>query len=316
MLLSLPSGFNIGSLHIQFYGLLIASGMAIGVIIACLNAKKRGLNSNDILVLACYVLPFAVIGTRLAYVLFNLEKYTNFWDVFKIWEGGMAIYGGIVGGALGVICYCLIHKKNIFATADIVMPSVILGQAIGRWGNFFNQEAYGYPITDPNWQWFPFGVYIDHCTQEMCTCGGLGHWHMATFFYEFLCNIIIFAILMILLRKLNIKENGVVMASYFVLYGSARAGIESLRTDPLMLGSVRAAQLFSGIIIVLGVAFIVTTYVLKYIKIKKSKAAVIVPAENNGTQLIKEEKSKTQKQTTKKVESKKNKTKKRNVKKE
>lgn len=109
-MLDVISGFNIGSLHISFYGILMALGMALGVMVACFNAKKRGLKSSDIFLLACYVLPLAVIGARIYYVLFSLDEFTSFVQVLKIWEGGLAIYGGVIGGAVGVgLFLSLIH---------------------------------------------------------------------------------------------------------------------------------------------------------------------------------------------------------------
>ena len=156
MTLSIPDGFYLFGLHVHFYGIISAVAYLLGVVITCLIAKKRGFKSDDILVLACYVIPLAIIGARVYYVLFKLDQYTNFWDVFKIWEGGLAFYGGLIGGALGVGIYCLIHKKNFLALIDLIAVSMILSQSIGRWGNFFNQEAYGTIVTDPKFQWFPF----------------------------------------------------------------------------------------------------------------------------------------------------------------
>ena len=124
-------GFSIFGLEIKFYGILIAIGMVLGVFVACKLAKYRKLRSDDIIVLALYVLPLAIVGARLYYVAFSEHSYT-FWEVFQIWNGGMAIYGGVIGGAVGVVLYCLIHKKNFFDIADIAVVALILGQGIGR----------------------------------------------------------------------------------------------------------------------------------------------------------------------------------------
>ncbi len=257
--LLLTNGFTLFGLNIKFYGIIMAFAMLVGVILACVNGKKKGFTSDNIILLACYALPLAVIGARVYYVLFSLDKYTNFWDVFKIWEGGLAIYGGVIGGAIGVGLYCLIHKKNFLKLADIIVPSLILGQAIGRWGNFFNQEAYGYEITNPSFQWFPVAVYIE----------STGTWHMATFFYESLWNLIVFGVLMLMLYKSKIKEDGVLMSTYLILYGIGRVVIEGFRTDSLYLGSVRISQLLSGLLVVFGVAYICIVYGLKYSKKRK-----------------------------------------------
>lgn len=252
-MLGVSSGFNIGSLRIEYYGLIMALAMILGVVVACLNAKKRGLKSNDILILACYVLPLAVIGARIYYVIFSLDKYDSFWQIFEIWNGGLAIYGGVIGGALGVLLYCLIHKKNFFAVADIAAPSLILGQAIGRIGCFFAGCCYGVEVTNQADMWFPLSTQIN------------GVWHYSTFFYESFWNFLVFAALMITLYLgKNIKEYGVVMSLYFILYGIGRAWIEAFRGDSLYIGSIKVSQLLSILLIILGVALITTIYVYKY----------------------------------------------------
>lgn len=251
----LTNSFQIFGLTVNYYGIISALGYLIGVVISCINAKRRGFKLDDIVTLACYVIPLAIIGARLYFVLFKLDNFTNFWDIFKIWEGGLGFYGGLIGGAIGVLLYCAIHKKNFFKLADIVVPGLVLGQGIGRWGNFVNQEAYGYYVTDPNLQYFPFSVYIEHCYQADCTCPGYG-WHLATFFYEFTCNLIIFTILMLLLHLKDFKNNGAIASLYLILYGFCRFFIEGLRTDSLYLGSIRISQLVSIIFIICGSSYL------------------------------------------------------------
>lgn len=252
-MLSIPSGFTLFGLEIKFYGITSALAYILGVLITCLLAKRRGFKADDILTLALYVIPLAIIGARVYYVLFSLDKYTNFVDVFKIWEGGLAFYGGLIGGAIGVGLYCIIHKKNIFALFDLIAVAMVFAQGVGRWGNFFNQEAFGYEVTNPDWQWFPFAVYIEN----------LGEWHLATFFYESLWDFATFAVLLTMLLKVNFKGPGVVGASYFVLYGIGRAWIEGLRTDSLYWGSLRVSQVLSIIFIIFGLALIIW-YMIKH----------------------------------------------------
>lgn len=246
LLLSIPNGFYLFGLKINFYGIISALSYLLGVLLTIKFAKKRGFKTEDIITLACYVIPLAIIGARLYYVLFRLEIYTNFWDIFKIWEGGLGFYGGLIGGAVGVVLYCFFHKKNFLALADIIAPSLIISQALGRWGNFFNQEAFGYEVTNPAWQWFPFAVYIDN----------LKEWHLATFFYESLWNFMTFIFLRTILYKVEFKQNGMVAAYYFILYGIGRSFIEGLRTDSLYLGSIRISQLLSIIFVIGGLAYI------------------------------------------------------------
>lgn len=252
-MLNVSSGFYIGSLRIEFYGLIMALAMILGVVVACLNAKKRGLKSTDIFILACYVLPLAIIGARIYYVLFSLEQFTSFWQVFEIWNGGLAIYGGVIGGAIGVLLFCLIHKKNFFAVADIAVPSLILGQAIGRIGCFFAGCCYGIEVTNPEHMWFPLSTQIN------------GVWHYSTFFYESFWNFLVFAGLMCVLYLAKpIKEYGVLMSLYLVFYGIGRAWIEGLRGDSLYIGSIKVSQLLSILLIIAGVALITLIYVYKY----------------------------------------------------
>ena len=256
-MLVISSGFNIGTLHITFYGLIMALAMATGVAVACLNVKKRGLNSTDILILACYVLPLAVIGARIYYVIFSLDSITSFWQVFEIWKGGLAIYGGVIGGAIAILIYCAIHKKNFFAVADIAAVSLILGQAIGRIGCYFAGCCYGIEVTNPAYMWFPLATQIN------------GVWHYSTFFYESLWNFMTFAVLMVILyRGKWIKEYGIIMSLYFILYGTGRAWIEGLRGDSLYLGAIKVSQLLSILLIIAGVTIITVIYLLKY-KFKK-----------------------------------------------
>lgn len=245
--MSIPSGFSLFGLDIKFYGILSALSYFLGVLITCLLAKKRGFTSDNILTLALYVIPLAIIGARVYYVLFSLDNYTNFVDVFKIWEGGLAFYGGLIGGGIGVVLYCLIHKKNFLALADLIGVAMIFAQGVGRWGNFFNQEAFGIEVTNPSMQWFPFSVYIEN----------LGEWHLATFFYESIWNFATFGILLTLLLKVKFKNNGMIAAYYFIFYGIGRAWIEGLRTDSLYWGSMRVSQVLSIIFIAVGLAFII-----------------------------------------------------------
>ncbi|MBP3431568.1 MAG: prolipoprotein diacylglyceryl transferase [Clostridia bacterium] len=255
LIMSIPKGFSLFGLQINFYGLISALSYLLGILLTVKNAKKRGFKTEDIVTLACYVIPAAIIGARLYYVLFRLDHYTNFWDFFKIWEGGLGFYGGLIGGAIAVMLYCIIHKKNFLALLDIIAPSLICAQALGRWGNFFNQEAYGYYNDNPSTQWFPFSVYIDHCSQVDCTCPGFG-WHLATFFYESFGNFLTFAVLMLFLYKCDFKQNGIIACFYLILYGIERMLIEGLRTDSLYLGSIRISQLLSAIFVIAGIGLL------------------------------------------------------------
>jgi phosphatidylglycerol:prolipoprotein diacylglycerol transferase len=164
-------------------------------------------------------------------------------DVFKIWNGGLAIYGGLIGGLLGVFIYSVFAKKRFLSLADVLIPSLILGQAIGRWGNFVNQEAYGWVIKNPAWTFFPAAVFIK----------AEGNFHMATFFYESMWDFGIFAFLMNYLKK-NRRE-GNVFFFYLALYGFGRMIIEGFRMDSQILFNtgLRVNQLISAVFMVFGI---------------------------------------------------------------
>ena len=254
-------GFYIGSLEIKFYGLIMAFAMLIGIVLACKLAKKHKIKSDDIYMLALIMLPCAIVGARLYYCIFYEYDYT-FWELFNVKQGGLAIYGGVIGGVIGIVITALIKKnwKLIFVFMDICVPSLILGQVLGRWGNFFNQEAYGNIITNPTWQWFPFGVWIE---SEQA-------WFQATFFYESFWNTIGFVIL--LFTYFKTKKTGTTTAVYLIWYGIGRTWIEGLRSDSLYIGStgIRVSQLLSMILVAVGVAVLVYN-IVRTIKEKKGK---------------------------------------------
>lgn len=260
------SYFLFFGLEVTYYGFLIAVGMALGVFVACKNAKFRGFKSDDIIILACYVLPLSVIGAKLYYLTFSGQPF-SFWDIFKIWEAGLAIYGGVIGGALGLVIYCLIHKKNILDMCDIAAPSLILGQAIGRIGCYFAGCCYGIEVTDPSLTWFPLSTFVH------------GGWHLSTFFYESIWDFATFLLLILLLRKNKVRQRGTIVALYFIVYGTGRAWIEALRGDSLYLGAIKVSQLLSILLIVLGIAIILTTFLLgrkgKDVFVKEKVALVI-----------------------------------------
>lgn len=254
-MINLVNGFTIFGLNVKFYGITMATAMLVGIILACKNSSQRNMKSDDIFALALYILPLAVIGARLFFVLGADHAY-SFAEIFKIWEGGMSIYGGIIGGAIGVGLFCLIHKKNFLDVGDVACVSLILGQAIGRWGNFFNQEVYGQIVTNPSWQWFPFAVLLDN-----------GEWHYALFFYEFIINLAIFALLIFLLYK--IKTKGYVTSAYLVAYGTIRFILEPMRMNEynLMIFGLKLSSIASIVALLGGIAI----FVFVYTKQKRSK---------------------------------------------
>ena len=256
-----PSGFHIFGLEIKFYGLIMALSMLAGILLACKLAKKHGLKSDDIVLLAVITLPCAVIGARLYYCFFYEYNY-SFKELFNLRQGGLAIYGGIIGGILGVVIFCLI-KKNIKLVPiifDIAVPCLILGQVLGRWGNFFNQEAYGNLVTNSKLQWFPYAVFIE---REQA-------WYQATFFYESLWNFV--GLFILLAIYYNTKAVGLTTAGYLVWEGLGRMWIEGLRSDSLYIAgtNIRISQLLSVFMLLAGLV-IIAYHLIKYGRRKYGK---------------------------------------------
>ena len=223
--------FTIFGIEVAWYGIMISIGILLGIIIAIIRADREGLKEDIILDLALIAVPMAVIGARLYYVVFKWDYYgQNLGDIIKIREGGLAIHGAIIAGVLTGYFYCIYKRVDFWLLADICAPSMILGQAIGRWGNYFNQEAYGRP-TD-----LPWAIEID---------GVMVH---PTFLYESLWNFVVFLFLLYYTKKR--KYNGKVFLYYLILYSIGRFFIEGLRTDSLMIGPLRIAQVISMAIIV------------------------------------------------------------------
>ena len=184
--------------------------------------------------------------TEAVHVLFKWEQYKdNLLSVFQINKVGLAIYGGILGGVAVVLIYCKVKKLSFWSLADTLIPSLVLGQAIGRWGNFVNQEAYGNLITNPDLQFFPYGVYIEE----------LGQWHQTTFFYESALNTLL--LIVMLISYPHFRKKGYLLPFYMIGYGVIRCFVEGLRTDSLyLMPGVRVSQVLSGCLILLGVLLV------------------------------------------------------------
>ena len=211
---------------IYYYAIIIVFGIICAAVVAGILFKHRNLPADWILDLLLCVLPLGIIGARTFFCL--TDPSTSIADWFtKFRDGGLSIIGGVIGGTLGVVLFCLIHKLNFLRVADCVVPGVILAQAIGRWGNFANQEVYGPEITNPSLQWFPMGVFIDD-VQE---------WHYAFFFYESVLNLLIFIGLFLLMWKLTKKPHGLALSGYLFGYGVVRSIMEPLRDSQFILGS-------------------------------------------------------------------------------
>ena len=233
--------FTVFGLDIRFYAIMILIGVLLAIVVVSFLFKRRNIPVGWVIDLLLCVLPLGIIGARTFSVL--TERGSSIADWFNFQGGGLSITGGIIGGALGVVLFCLIHKINFLRVADCLVPGLILAQAIGRWGNFFNQEVYGGKVTDPALQWFPFAVYIDD----------VGEWHYAFFFYEMLANLLIFALLFTLMWKCNKRPSGLSMAGYFFGYGLVRSIMEPLRDPQFQLGhTVMISEVFAILMCVGG----------------------------------------------------------------
>ena len=234
-----PGRYLLGAL--PWYSVMIICGILTAILLCGREEKRLGLPEDTVIDLALRLVPCGIIGARLYYVAFAWDSFANDpLSILYVWQGGLAIYGGVIGGLLAVIVFALRRRLPPLLLTDMIVPTLALAQAIGRWGNYFNMEAYGAEITNPAWQFFPAGVLIPE---------GSGYvWHMATFFYESMWNVLVFLILWFVIRKRK-KHHGVVTLWYALLYGAGRFLIEGLRTDSLMSGSLRVSQVLSGVLV-------------------------------------------------------------------
>jgi len=199
-----------------------------------------------------WLLPISIVGARLYYVIFNLDYYAkDLISIFKVWEGGLAIHGGIITGLIFVIFYCKKHKVNTFLVSDITVVSLIIAQAIGRWGNFFNSEAYGSKVTLD----FLKGIYLPQFIIDGMYINGV--YYHPTFLYEFIWNFVGF-IIMVIIRRTRYIKKGQITAFYLMWYSFGRFFIESLRMDSLMFKEFKVAQIMSVVLFIIGfILFIV-----------------------------------------------------------
>jgi len=263
--------FSIGSFSIAWYAILITIGMICAVLYTVYRAKGIGLKVDDIIDFALAAIPIGIIGARLYYVLSEIERYDSFAEIINIRNGGLAIYGGIIGGAIAIFVAARIKKVSFLAIADCCTPGIILAQAIGRWGNFMNGEAYGYQ-TDI---FCRMGISnlnstLDFGTTEMV-------YVHPTFLYESLWNIIGFVLINLFFK--HKKYDGQIMFMVFGWYGLGRMLIEGLRTDSLYLfnTSIRTSQLLAGLVFVGMLALLI------YFQIKKPNREMYFRAPEDKT---------------------------------
>lgn len=250
--------FNIFGFNVYYYSLCILLGVIVAYILITREGKKQGLPKEFISDLIFYTLIIGILGARVYYCVFNLDYYlANPSEILKIYNGGLAIHGGVIAGLIFVYFYT--KKKNIsfIKILDIVAPAVIIAQSFGRWGNFFNQEAHGGITTYQNLknmhipEFIINGMHIE------------GKYYYPTFFFESIWCLIGFIILMFVRRNKNLRK-GFQIGFYFIWYGIGRFFIEAFRTDSLMFFGLKIAQIVSLIGIIIGIIIIVTNRNKKY----------------------------------------------------
>ena len=235
-----PSYFTVFGMDIYLYGVMIGLGFILGILFCAGRSRRYGIKEDDVYDLVIWLIPLSILGARLYYVAFRLDYYIQHPSEFlAIWNGGLAIYGGIIMGVLVILCVAKIKKIPVAAFLDLVVFGLLIGQILGRWGNFFNREAFG-AITD---------VF---CRMGLTAPDGTTIYVHPTFLYESLWNLCILSFLLIYDKMGKRKYDGQFFAFYLLFYGIGRAWIEGLRTDSLYIGStgIRVSQALSAVLIV------------------------------------------------------------------
>ncbi|WP_100487201.1 prolipoprotein diacylglyceryl transferase [Sporolactobacillus pectinivorans] len=253
-----PIALHLGPIHIYWYGIIIACGALLGLMLAMREGNRRGLPKDTYVDLIMFAAPIAVISARIYYVAFEWSFYSQHpSQIIAVWNGGIAIYGALIGGLLTAIIFCRVKHLSFWKVADIAAPSVILGQAIGRWGNFMDQQAHGVATTRAVLENMHLPTFI--VNQMLIN----GTYYIPTFLYESVWDFAGFVLLLIL-RRVNLRR-GELFLSYVIWYSLGRSYIEGLRTDSLMLGPLRVSQWLAGVLVILGVGLIL------YWRLRKEK---------------------------------------------
>jgi len=236
---------TIGSIKIEWYSVLILIGALIAITMILRESKRYNYSSDFVFNMCFWGLIGGIIGARIYYVIFNLKLFNSFWEVLKIWEGGLAIHGGMIVGLAIVILYCKRYNVRVIRMLDFIVPALLIAQAIGRWGNFFNSEAHGAATTLAHLQ----SLHIPKFIIDGMNIGGV--YYHPTFLYESLWCLLGF-IFILIVRRLKKTKVGHPTAIYLLWYGVGRFFIESMRTDSLMIGGFKVAQVVSVIMVIFG----------------------------------------------------------------
>jgi len=233
--------FSLFGIDIYWYGLIIGIAFSVAVILALRDAKKFGFDEDDIVNILLFAIPIGIIFARIFYVIFFVDASWTFKDIINIRDGGLAIYGGLIGGIVTALIYCKVKKIRFLELGDLVVPYIALAQAIGRWGNFVNQEAFGINTR------LPWGMTSASISNQLSILGSFNGIKLypsipvhPTFIYESIWSLLVFGLLFFIGR--NKKFTGQIFSLYMMLYGFGRMFIEGLRIDSLLLGSIRVNQ--------------------------------------------------------------------------
>ncbi len=266
--------FAIGeNISVRWYGILITFGIILAILYCTYRSKHEGISFDDLLDMAIFTVIFAVIGARLYYVLTSLDQYDSLLDAIAIWNGGLAIYGAIIAGAITIFFVCKRKKINVMKAYDMVCPAVMIGQIIGRWGNFFNGEAHGTQVLENSALYFiRMGLSYGEGSQ-------IRYFYHPTFLYESLWNLVGFIIINSLYKKK--KFDGQIFLMYITWYGFGRMLIEGLRTDSLYVGVFRISQVVGFLCFVAGAVLLI----MNFLKVRKARLAAVeyTPAYASGT---------------------------------
>ena len=246
-----PYLIKLGSYGIRWYSALILVGVILAIVLIKKEGKRFAISGDDMFNMAFWTIIIGIIGARLYYVLFNFSLYKHDpVSILKIWEGGLAIHGGIIAGVLTVLFYCKKHELRFIRVTDIAAPALILAQAIGRWGNFFNSEAHGAATSLAHLKALHIPAFIIKGMHIS------GVYYEPTFLYESLFCLLGF-IIMIIIRRTKYIKVGVITSFYLIYYATVRFFIESMRTDSLMLGGFKMAQIVSVIMFIIGLVSLI-----------------------------------------------------------
>lgn len=254
---------EMGNFVITMYALCIVTGMIVGTLVSIKEGKNLGIDKNTILDGLLYAIPLGILGARFYYVIFEWDRYyekgdfmQTVFNVFKLNEGGLAITGGIIVAVIFVIVYCPLKKVNYFKVFDLLAPGLLIGQIFGRWGNFFNQEAYGGIVKNID---ILYTIFPDWIIDHMYISGQYRH---PTFLYESLWNLLGLILIFILRRKFKKIQLGDFLGFYLIWYGFGRSVlIEPYRTDALMLGDFRINVIIPALMVVAGIIYIIVKHI-------------------------------------------------------